>query len=613
MRLVSELSGETLSGRYRLAGRVAGGTGDIYLGRDLDLDRPVAVKVLQPPLADDLDVVDGFLAEAASAARLAHPHIVTIYDWSSHDDSIYFIVMEHVPGADLRDLLVARGRLEPAHASEVMASVCEALAAAHERGVVHGGLRPENILVSRFGTVKVSDFGVAAIALDEPAARLQGSLRYLAPERALGGGPTPSSDLWAAGAILAELLTGRPPSPGGAAGRNGRLARGVPRAFDGIVARACADDPDARFGSAADMAAALRRAGPRHPDGGISVAAVVNDFGRHGEDADISRRPARARPDRTAQLGRTRSGSGQTGAAAAPRAHLARRPVIAGAIVLVVLLGAVRGVAALFAPDPVPIPDLAGLTVGAAATRAQAEGLTVEVIKRRTHRRRAAGLILWQRARGTALEGAAIGVVVSDGPPMMQVPALAALGLDEARARLAEVGMKVDDVAERFSGAAEGSVVGQSPARGKQLWGSTVDITLSRGPAPVVVPDTSEMTLTQAKAAMKKASLEPVVLDAYSSEVAAGELIKSAPQGGGAAPYGSQVRLYVSLGPKFPEVIVPDVRNLAVEAATKALERAGLRARILDSCGSGGATVLDTEPVAGAVVRETDLVALFAC
>src|SRR5918998_6066561 len=275
MRLMRDLVGETLSDRYRLVARVAGGgMGEVYRGHDVLLDRPVAVKILQPSLAADPDLVERFKDEARAAARLTHPSIVSVHDWGEADEQTYYMVMEFVAGTDLRDLLVSRGSLAPAQAAEIMACVCDALAAAHAAGVVHRDVKPENVLIDRAGRVKVADFGIAVVADADrtmPGGGIPGTLRYLSPEQATGHEASPASDIWAAGAVLSELLTGRPPQQGSGADLLRRRAveppvapstfdQTLPQALDDIVLRACALEPEDRFGDATEMAAALRRA-----------------------------------------------------------------------------------------------------------------------------------------------------------------------------------------------------------------------------------------------------------------------------------------------------------------------------------------------------------------
>src|ERR687896_1750975 len=221
MRRLRDLVGQTLSGRCRLVTRLAGGgMGEVFRGQDLLLDRTVAVKVLQPSLAADPDLVELFKAEARAAARLTHPNVVAVYDWGFDDERTYYMVMEYVPGTDVRDVLVGRGFVAPIQAAEIVACLCDALGAAHAGGLVHRDVKPENVLIARDGTVKVADFGIAVVVDADhtvPGGGVPGTLRYLSPEQAQGHEATWASDVWAAGAVLAELLTGQPPLQGAGA------------------------------------------------------------------------------------------------------------------------------------------------------------------------------------------------------------------------------------------------------------------------------------------------------------------------------------------------------------------------------------------------------------
>src|SRR3712207_1288370 len=181
---MQDIVGDTLAGRYRLLSRLAGGgMGEVYRAHDHLLDRAVAVKVLQPSLASDPELVDRFKAEARAAARLSHPNVVAVYDWGSENEHTYFMVMEFVAGTDLRDVLVSRGCLEPGQAAEIVAALCDALGAAHARGLVHRDVKPENVLIARDGQVKVADFGIAVVVdadRTSPGGTVTGTLRYLA-------------------------------------------------------------------------------------------------------------------------------------------------------------------------------------------------------------------------------------------------------------------------------------------------------------------------------------------------------------------------------------------------------------------------------------------------
>jgi eukaryotic-like serine/threonine-protein kinase len=291
VKVIRDLVGEVFSGRYRIISRLAGGgMGEVYRGHDLLLDRPVAVKVLEQSLASDPQLVERFKEEARAAARLTDPRVVADDDWGAEDDSTYFMVMEYVSGIDLRDLLVTCGSLAPAQAIEIVSCVCDALTSAHARGLVHRDIKPENILVARNGDVKVADFGIAVIAgndLSNPSGAIPGTLRYLSPEQAAGHPATEASDLWGAGAVLYETLTGVPPLMGAGPELLRRRATEPPRLpseqdsripaeLDDVVARACAIHPEDRFGSASEMSEALRSA-RRAVDDAPPVGSLLDD------------------------------------------------------------------------------------------------------------------------------------------------------------------------------------------------------------------------------------------------------------------------------------------------------------------------------------------------
>lgn len=209
-----EPRGRVLAGRYEL-GRVlgAGGMATVYLARDRVLQRTVAVKVLDPPYAQDPSFVERFRAEARTAAGLSHPNIVAVFD-SGSDGGVHYLVMEYVPGESLAGLLHRHGRLPPRRAAELAGQVCAALAAAHAQGVVHRDIKPGNVLLAGDGLVKVTDFGIAKAATGHTVTGsgvVLGTAAYLPPEQARGGPVDPRSDVYSLGCVLYELLTGAPP------------------------------------------------------------------------------------------------------------------------------------------------------------------------------------------------------------------------------------------------------------------------------------------------------------------------------------------------------------------------------------------------------------------
>ena len=609
MRLMRDLVGDTLSNRYRLVARVAGGgMGEVYRGHDLLLDRSVAVKVLQPGLASDPELVARFKNEARSAARLTHPNVVAVYDWGAEDEQTYYMVMEYVSGTDLRDVLVTRGSVDVEQAVEIVAGVCDALSAAHAGGLVHRDVKPENVLIARSGTVKVADFGIAAVADAErtsPGGSIPGTLRYLAPEQAAGREATTASDLWAAGALLSELITGAPPLQGAGADLIRRrateapvppsmLIAGVPKRVDEVVIRACALDPSARFASASEMGAALRRAAAEMPE-----ARPLGDLLEEvtGEIRLLEMQPTDFAPKRVRKTRRRRS-----------------RTIALAVFAALLLLGGARGVAALLAPQEVEVPDLVGMTRAIAETTAAEAGLEVAIDQKVSDLRVEAGAIVAQEpADGVTSEGEVVALTISTGPPPMDVPKLTGMTLDIATVRLHSKQLELGDVTHQFSIEPEGTVIDQSPVNGRLEWGTPVALVVSKGPQAIAVPDVAGMTVAKAKEILTGAGFEVTVTDAFSDEIAVGRVVGTVPGGGTEAPEGSTIEIQRSKGPEFKEITMPDVRNMTLDAARAQLLDMGLRVtvqEVTEGCGSGG-TVADTDPLPGEKIHENDLVALF--
>lgn len=285
-----------LDGRYRVGEVIArGGMSTVHRGTDLRLDRPVAVKIMEPSLADDPVFVRRFEREARAAARLSHPGIVAVHDQGRHADGTIFLVLELVEGGTLRDVLREQVRLAPATALTVVEQVLAALSVAHRMGMVHRDVKPENVLVSSTGALKVADFGLVAAAWDGAADGsldtggstsddlILGTAAYLAPEQVQHGRTDARSDVYAAGVVLFELLTGVPPHGGDTAlavayrhvnvdvPAPSTRAPGIPRALDRLVVAATRRDPDDRLDGAAAFLEQARRA---RQEEGLAFAPV---------------------------------------------------------------------------------------------------------------------------------------------------------------------------------------------------------------------------------------------------------------------------------------------------------------------------------------------------
>jgi eukaryotic-like serine/threonine-protein kinase len=266
-----------LNGRYEIDSRLGeGGMATVFGGSDRVLGRKVAVKVLARQYARDRTSVERFRREAQAAAGLNHPNVVSVFDTGS-DDGVHYIVMEHVEGRTLADIIREEGALPPARAAEIAVDVCRALSSAHEKGMVHRDVKPGNVLLTPDGGVKVADFGIARVASGEPltaTGSVMGTASYLSPEQARGASIDARSDIYSLGCVLYEMLTGQTPfagdTPVSIAYKHVEeqptaptlVNPAVPEGLEAVVTKAMAKDPADRFQSATQMARDLREAAP---------------------------------------------------------------------------------------------------------------------------------------------------------------------------------------------------------------------------------------------------------------------------------------------------------------------------------------------------------------
>jgi eukaryotic-like serine/threonine-protein kinase len=269
--------GALLNDRYQLLEQLGtGGMAYVYRARDVVLDRDVAIKVLRKDYSDNAEFQNQFRLEARSAANLSHPNIVTVHDFGFADGLLY-IVMEMIPGKDLKQLIRERGRFPIAEGVELMIQACKGIGYAHRAGLVHCDVKPHNMLVSKDGRLKVTDFGIArALASFTPGERTDvvwGSPLYFAPEQAAGETPTPAADVYSLGVVMYETLCGTPPFTASTADELARLhisARPVPireyipdipRALEEIITKVLAKEPAARYRTADQLGRVLQKFG----------------------------------------------------------------------------------------------------------------------------------------------------------------------------------------------------------------------------------------------------------------------------------------------------------------------------------------------------------------
>ena len=553
-----------VDGRYRILRRLgAGGMAEVWCAEDTQLDRKVALKILQPRFAQDNEFVERFRREASSAAGLQHPNVVNVYDRGEFDGT-YYIAMEYVEGASLRDLINQGMSVDAAIG--VVRQILAAARFAHANGVIHRDLKPGNVLVDRSGRATVTDFGIAKAGPSEitQTGSVMGTAQYLSPEQAQGFEVTAASDLYSIGVVLYELLTGdvpfaadsavavalkqvsempRPPS---------ELNPAVPRALDAVVMKALAKDPANRFASADEFEAALDAA-ERDPATAPFETAV------HGI-------PPVAVP------GAAEARDADGGPPPPVEEEEGRRRRWRWALVAALLLALVALAAwALTRPAQATVPSVIGEDVEAATEALEDDGFDVDVTEFPSDAKRGRVVEQDPRAGEEAEEGSTVVLSVSSGPGVAKVPRVEGVRVEEATERLEEAGFRVDPQ-ERFSDELEaGLAIGTEPKQGTRLeQGSAVTLLVSKGSSLVEIPSVLGLDQDDAEAELEQAGFI-VNVGTEESDQPEGTVIA---QDTGSVPRGSVVAITVSTG-------IAQVTVESVIGDTKQAARATLRAQQL--------------------------------
>ena len=621
-QVVDALLGRVIDSRYRVDARLArGGMATVYEALDLRLDRVVALKVMHPNLAEDPGFVSRFEREAKSAARLSHPNVVSVFD-QGVDGDIVFLAMEFVPGRTVRDVLRENRTLSPAQSLVILEPVLEALEAAHRAGFVHRDIKPENVLISDDGRVKVADFGLARTISVGPATVaaatqgiLIGTVAYLSPEQVQRGVADARSDVYGAGILLYEMLTGSVPHAGetplavayqhvNADVPAPSLARpDLPAEVDSLVGEATRRDPDERFASAADFLVAVRAARatlPRptplrgHDTAVLPVEAVP---------APLAPPTPAAAPVAPAAAGTTPPQPPASPARPERQPRRWKGPV-AALLVLVLALGGGWAAWWFGSARYVPVPGIINLSEQAATAKLKASDLTLTVSARQFSENVKSGLIISSTPGATAdaRQGSAVAVVVSKGPERYEVPSVAGETVQAATALLADRSLKVGGQRKVYDESVEaGLVVATDPKEGMALRRSTeVTLLVSKGPRPITIPKLIGDDGAKATTELQDLGLEVTTTEEYSTTVDIGNVVSTDPRSGLELQRGDTVTLVISKGP--PPVTVPNVIDLDRDTAISRLLKAGLKVTVEEPLGVTPLNrVVKQTPEAGAV------------
>ncbi len=579
-------------GRYQLGQLVGrGGMAEVHVALDTRLGRTVAVKIMRADFANDKIFLERFRREAHSVAQMNNPNIVNIYDSgeevvateTGQTEHLPYLVMEYVKGQTLRDILKVNGALSQRDAEQVMMGVLNALEYSHRMGIIHRDIKPGNIMISEQGVVKVMDFGIAR-ALDDSAATMTqsqgvvGTAQYLSPEQARGESVDMRSDLYSAGCVLYEMLTGRPPFTGDSAVAiayqhvsevatpPSSVVPGLPKMWDSICAKAMAKDRQNRYATASEFKNDLLT----FMNGGVPMAAAFNPL------TDLTNMKAR----KQAEMDANTVAMTPAGETAATQAF--------------------NPVTGQF--EAVPNPQ------NGVSTKTRAEQ-RAEAAKARKKKQIIIGSVVGGLVALLVILGVFFMLNKSDSTAdMVEVPEFTATAnISEARVeeQLAAKGLKLDAREDSDSSEPKGTITKQNPKGGKKVAkGSTVSVWFSTGPQSVAVPDVSNKSQDDAKSILEAAGFKVGnVRTVDNASIEKDKVVSTDPAAHSKQTKGTIITLYISSGmTKIPDNLIGQPKDTVIEQLKQAgLTQITIESEYSDSIASGAVTRV--EPGVGSTVE----------
>ncbi|WP_437584790.1 Stk1 family PASTA domain-containing Ser/Thr kinase [Paramicrobacterium sp. CJ85] len=635
------LIGRVIDGRYEVRSRIArGGMATVYVATDHRLERRVAIKIMHGHLSDDQAFTNRFVQEARSAARLANPHVVSVFDQGQDGDMAY-LVMEYLPGITLRELLHDHGSLTPQQVVDIMDAVLSGLASAHREGIVHRDVKPENVLLADDGRIKISDFGLARAASANTATgqALLGTIAYLSPELVTRGTADTRSDIYALGIMMFEMLTGEQPYKGeqpmqiayqhanDSVPRPSSRVPNIPDEIDDMVLWATERDPDERPADAQEM---LDRLHEVEAELGYSLTAlpvhhttaIPMDETEAFETSIYTSGPTQT--GTTDPLGPMIAATGDVKKLTATVDRRRRKGFWLFAVV-VLLCAMVGGTGWYFGTGPgsrVAIPDsLVKASPDEAAQALTELGLIVKEGKEYTLTVDKGLVSSTEPAAGDLVyKNSTVTINISQGPKPETVPSLAAMPIDEAQKTIEKLGLKMGKTAYQFTSEVDkNGVIAASiddkdvTGGGDTFQGKTVDFVVSVGAVPALSGQTQEA----ATQALTEADLElGTITEQFSDSVPKGTVIDAKYK----TPLhpGDTVDLVVSKGQDLVEV--PDVVGKTINGAKQDLEDKGFKVEIdtnipeqyWDAVINDLFAVDSTDPAAGKMIKRGSTVTITA-
>ena len=601
---MSDLTGELIDGRYQLIRQMAsGGMATIYEGLDTRLDRKVAVKVMHPHLAQDEQFVERFIREAKASAALSHPNIVSVQDqgWNQNGTPAVFLVMELVEGHTLREYLNEQGALSVASGIQFLLPVLSALAAAHRLGIVHRDIKPDNILISKEGRIKIADFGLAkgpllGTTMTAESSIVLGSVSYLSPEQVQRGIADARSDVYSAAITAFEIFTGEKPYAGEEPIQiaymhvNERVPlmstkrSGIPPELDQLIFRATNSDPDARPRDASEFHQSLtliaQALDPNQKQLSLELDIPIAPM-RPASKKPNRRERARIEKEKTVALNRENTEENSKTKAKENTAQIRKRKKISKrvrrnryiAAGLAIALG-IFGWYALVGPgSKVVVPSIVGASEKEALGALSPLGLTLVISEKRFDEEISEGQIIESDPAGGGKvdAGGQVKAVISKGAERYLIPSLAGLTPEAAVNLLAKSPIKVGDLTEVFNDQTpKGFVISSSPAAGEKVKrDSIVDLLISKGIETIDVTSYVGKSADQALNELTDSGFDVSTVDQFSENVLAGAVISQVPSGDAPLAKGAKITLTISKGSQY--VFIPNVFSLTEAKARAAL------------------------------------------
>ncbi|GGP12272.1 Stk1 family PASTA domain-containing Ser/Thr kinase [Oceanobacillus neutriphilus] len=577
--------GHLLNDRYKIERKIGGGgMANVFLARDTILDRDVAVKALRTDYIHDQEFIARFDREAQSASSLSHPNIVNIYDVGEEDQTLY-MVMEYVEGMTLKEYIQQFGPVEVPLALDIMKQISSAIAQAHENGIIHRDIKPQNILIDRFGQAKVTDFGIAmalsATALTQTNSIL-GSVHYLSPEQARGGMATKKSDVYSLGIVLFELLTGKLPfsgqSPVSIALKHlqsdtpsvKEINPDIPQSVENIVLQATAKNPFYRYADVYQFEAALETALspeklneepfkiPDEAGDETKAIPIITDDDLTSEDeagqtivhqaADTE--PTKSYPDEG-------NGKKNNKKKKNKKPSSKKKKIIWISILLLLLIG-IGTAAVVYAMQPkdVTIDDFINKPADEAKEALENKKLTVETEEVNSDEVESGYVERTDPVAGrTVKEGSTITLFVSQGPEQVEFDDYVGEDFEEVKEELDQKGFNVDEITpfERYSDQPVGEIISQvqpDPGASVVPADTKVIFEVSAGPEMVSLNNLTGMNEEEVKGYLDRNELSINQHEEHSDSVEKGLVSSQSPESGTEVEKGSTVDVYFSLGPE---------------------------------------------------------------